>query len=142
MTPHTGFAYFHVNSLEKQPADGNYLVFARHTSRVYYINATDQSSSGASALKAGQAPSSRTSASNTRFVSQSQKGNISNVSIFDSAHNCYPSAANQPSGCYIPIDLDVKTATQTRRVTGLEGRILSCSQSDAQLLDNYHVFSG
>lgn len=42
-SPSTAFDYFHINSVDKSNTTGNYLVSARHTSTLYYINATDES---------------------------------------------------------------------------------------------------
>ncbi|KAK4937614.1 hypothetical protein LTR66_015173, partial [Elasticomyces elasticus] len=43
LSPEAPFDYFHINSVDKSTLTGNYLVSARYTSTLYYINASDHS---------------------------------------------------------------------------------------------------
>jgi len=36
--PHTAWDYFHVNSIEKSPTTGNYMISARHTSTIVSVS--------------------------------------------------------------------------------------------------------
>ncbi|KAK3672892.1 hypothetical protein LTR78_007245 [Recurvomyces mirabilis] len=143
LTPHTAFDYFHINSIDKS-SDGNYLVSARHTSTIYYINATDQSI----IWRLSFLGESEFSCTNFNFSFQhdarirSQTDTSMDLTMFDNAHNCLASTDVQSSGRFITIDFANGTATETRRTLAPDGGIASCSQGNTQVLDNGHVFNG
>ncbi|KAK5115058.1 hypothetical protein LTR62_001755 [Meristemomyces frigidus] len=143
LTPHTAFDYFHINAIDKAK-DGNYLVSARHTSTLYYVNATDQSIVWQLSFL-GQ---SDFTCSNFNFSFQhdvriqAQTDTTMNITIFDNAHNCQASTDIQSSGRFITLDFVKMVATETRRTLAPDGGIASCSQGNTQVLANGYVFNG
>ncbi|KAK5137104.1 hypothetical protein LTR08_001113 [Meristemomyces frigidus] len=143
LTPATAYDYFHINSIDKSTKTGNYLVSSRHTSTIYYINATDQSIVWQLSFQ-GQ---SDFTCVNFNFSFQhdarirSETDTTTMISMFDNAYNCYDSTSLQSSGRFITINHVTGKATETRRTLPPNG-IASCSQGNTQLLPDGHVFQG
>ncbi|KAK4889743.1 hypothetical protein LTR27_011455 [Elasticomyces elasticus] len=143
LTSHTAFDYFHINSIDKSD-DGNYLVSARHTSTIYYINGTDQSI----IWQLSYQGKSDFTCENFNFSFQhdarimSRSDTVMNISLFDNAANCYDSTDRQSSGRLITIDTVAGTARQTKRILAPQGGIQSCSQGNTQVLSDGSVFQG
>lgn len=137
-TPETAFDYFHINAIDKTPS-GNYLVSARHTSTIYYINGTDRTIS----WKLSYQGNSDFTCSNFNFSFQhdvrlqSENETTTVISIFDNASNGYASTDTQSSGKIISIDHTSNTATllSTTTFPGTGG-ILATSQGNTQILSN------
>lgn len=143
LTPYTGFDYFHINSIDKSAATGNYLVSARHTSTIYYINRTDESIIWQMSYKAHsdfQLTNFNFSFQHdARILAESQTGMT--ISMFDNANNCAESTSTESSGRIINIDYNAGTATQTSQ-TLPPGGLSSCSQGNTQILSSGGIFHG
>jgi len=111
--PLTAFDYFHINAIDKSAATGNYLVSARHTGTLYYVNATDQDI----IWKLSYLGNSDFSCSNFNFSFQhdarllSENHTTTVLSIFDNASNGYTTTTSQSSGKVIAIDHHSVVAT-------------------------------
>ncbi|KAK5120144.1 hypothetical protein LTR85_006625 [Meristemomyces frigidus] len=142
-SPSTAFDYFHLNSVDKSLQTGNYLVSARHTSAIYYINATDQSVIWQISFQ-GQ---SDFTCSNFNFSFQhdariiSEGATTTEISMFDNGQDCVITTSPQSSGRFISIDHNTGVATEIRRTLPPD-EISSCSQGNTQLLPDGHVFQG
>ncbi|KAK5159162.1 hypothetical protein LTR04_005018 [Oleoguttula sp. CCFEE 6159] len=140
----TAWDYFHINSVDKSPS-GNYLVSARHTSSIYYVNGTDRSTIWT--LSAGGA--STFACTNFNFSFQhdariiSENDTTTVISMFDNASNGYNISSSQSSGKIITIDTNAKTATLMSHTTApVPNGLLSSSQGNSQLLSNGGIFLG
>ncbi|KAK4550572.1 hypothetical protein LTR36_000151 [Oleoguttula mirabilis] len=142
-TPSTAFDYFHINSVDKSSTTGNYLVSARHTSTIYYISGTDQRILWQLSYQ-GQ---SDITCSGFNFSFQhdariiSENDTMTEISLFDNGNDCLVNTSPQSSGRFIAIDHTTGIATETRRTLSPDN-ISSCSQGNAQLLPDGHVFHG
>lgn len=143
LTASTGWDYFHMNSVDKSPTNGNYLISARHTSTVYYINGTDRSVIW-TLSHLGQ---SDFALQDFKFSFQhdariqDESDTSMTISIFDNASNGYNSTNSQSSGKIIRLDLQAKTATLVSE-TKFPGGTLSTSQGNTQVLPNGGTFHG
>ncbi|THV85390.1 hypothetical protein D6D02_08023 [Aureobasidium pullulans] len=141
--PQTAFDYFHINAVDKSAASGNYLVSARHTSTLYYINATDRDV----IWKLSYQGDSDYSCSNFNFSFQhdarllSENDTTTVLSIFDNASNGYTTTTSQSSGKVIALDHNTGVATMISNTTfpSDEG-VLSTSQGNTQALGNGGFF--
>jgi hypothetical protein len=141
--PLTAFDYFHINAVDKSTVSGNYLVSARHTSTLYYVNATDRET----IWKLSYLGNSDFSCSNFNFSFQhdarllSENDTTTVLSIFDNASNGYTTTTSQSSGKVIAIDHSSGVATMLSNTTfpSTEG-LLSTSQGNTQTLDNGGTF--
>lgn len=141
--PLTAFDYFHINAVDKSAATGNYLVSARHTGTLYYVNATDRDI----IWKLSYLGNSDFSCSNFNFSFQhdarllSENDTTTVLSIFDNASNGYTTTTSQSSGKVIAIDHNSGVATMISNTTypSDEG-LLSTSQGNTQILGNGGTF--
>jgi len=141
--PQTAFDYFHINAVDKSAATGNYLVSARHTGTLYYVNATDQDI----IWKLSYLGNSDFSCSNFNFSFQhdarllSENDTTTMLSIFDNASNGYTTTTSQSSGKVIAIDHNSGVATMISNSTfpSDEG-LLATSQGNTQILGNGGTF--
>jgi hypothetical protein len=127
---------------------GNYLISARHTSTLYYVNATD----GSIIWQLSSMGTSNFNCTNFNFSFQhdarliSENSTTTFLSIFDNASDGSGEPASSPtsSGRFIQIDHTAGTATQYRQ-TFPPFDFVSTSQGNTQLLSNAsdgHVFNG
>ncbi|PSK45242.1 hypothetical protein B9Z65_2382 [Elsinoe australis] len=144
LTPATAFDYFHINSVDKSTASGDYLVSARHTSTIYLVNGTDRniiwqlSSQSHSDFRPNFNFSSQHDA---RFISENDTTTV--ISLFDNASNGYGQTDTQSSGKVVAIDHNAGTATLlSQTYFPREGGILSTSQGNTQVLANGNTFHG
>ncbi|CAD0113023.1 unnamed protein product [Aureobasidium uvarum] len=122
---------------------GNYLVSARHTSTLYYVNATDRDI----IWKLSYQGHSDFSCSNFNFSFQhdarllSENDTTTVLSIFDNASNGYTTTTSQSSGKVIAVDHNSGVATMLSNTTfpSIEG-LLSTSQGNTQTLSNGGFF--
>lgn len=145
LTPHTAFDYFHINSLEKSNHTGNYLVSARHTSTLYYINSTDRNIIWRmSCFRPSDFKCNGFNYSfqhDARLLSENTTTTV--VSIFDNASNGYNHSDTQSSGKVIKIDHTSGQATLLARFNApVSGGVITDSQGDSQHLANGNVFTG
>ncbi|KAF2717820.1 hypothetical protein K431DRAFT_232342 [Polychaeton citri CBS 116435] len=147
LTPATGFDYFHINAIDKSPTTGNYMVSARHTSSIYYINATDQSIIWALSTWNPRSDFATggfnfTWQHDARFISENDTNTI--ISIFDNASNGANQSAKQSSAMIINIDHGAKRASlmQQVRANFIPQGIMSASQGNTQILSNGNFFIG
>ena len=116
---------------------------ARHTSTIYYVNATSQNI----IWQLSYQGKSDFTCTNFNFSFQhdarilSESDTTTDISMFDNANNCYDNTSPESSGRFITIDHTKGTATETRRTLPPNG-ISSCSQGNTQLLSDGHVFQG
>lgn len=135
----------HINSIDKSAKTGNYLVSGRHTSTLYYVNATDHTTIWQLSYF-GQSDFSCTNFNfsfqhDARLISENDTTTV--LSIFDNASNGYNNSATESSGMFISIDHNAGTATLiSQTFFPLSGGILTTSQGNTQLLDNGNVFHG
>lgn len=142
----SGWDYFHINSIAKS-STGDYLISARHTSALYYINASDGSILWELSYGSPNSTFSFTTQFNftfqhhARFLSENDTRTI--ISLFDNASNDFNETATQSSGMVISLDLEAKTATLIDRTYApIPGGILAGSQGNYQVLDNGGTFIG
>lgn len=141
-TPATAFDAFHINSIDRTPS-GNYLVSARHTCTLYYVNSTDRSIS----WKLSYLGDSDFKLTNFNFSYQhdarliSENATTTILTIFDNASNGYTTTTAQSSGKLIAVDHTSGTATMLSNTTfpGTDG-ILATSQGNTQMLSNGGFF--
>jgi hypothetical protein len=141
--PLTAFDYFHINAVDKSAVSGNYLVSARHTGTLYYVNATSRDT----IWKLSYLGNSDFSCSNFNFSFQhdarllSENDTTTVLSIFDNASNGYTTTTSQSSGKVIAIDHNSGIATMLSNTTfpSDEG-LLSTSQGNTQILNNGGTF--
>lgn len=132
----------HLNSIEKS-GSSNYLISARHTSTLYYINGTDRSI----IWQLSFLGASDFTCSNFNFSYQhdarilAERETTTDISIFDNANDCSSHTSPVSSGRYITLDHVKGIATQTRRLLPPQS-ITSCSQGNTQLLEGGSVFQG
>jgi hypothetical protein len=138
--PQTAFDYFHINSIDKSTSSANYLISARHTSTLYYVNATDRDI----IWKLSYQGNSDFSCSNFNFSFQhdarilSENDTTTVISIFDNASNGFTTTTSQSSGKVIALDHTSGVATMLSNTTcpiSSQG-ILSTSQGNTQVLSN------
>lgn len=142
-TPATAFDYFHINAIDKTPS-GNYLVSARDTSAIYYINGTDRSVSWTLSYQ-GRSDFICTNFNfsyqhDVRLQSENETTTV--ISIFDDASNGYTTTSPQSAGKYISIDHNSGNATLINEIFFPNGGILTTSQGNTQTLDNGGAFIG
>ncbi|KXT17395.1 hypothetical protein AC579_3853 [Pseudocercospora musae] len=149
----SGFDYFHLNSVSKSPS-GNFLVSARHTHTIYYINATDQniiwkmSSQGASTfpIEQGSASFNFSFQHDARVISENATTMV--ISFFDNASNGYNhdlDTSLASSGKIVAIDYGKGLGTASARllsVTYPPLSTISASQGNTQVLENGNIFHG
>lgn len=140
--PQTAFDYFHINAIDKSPS-GNYLVSARHTSTLYYVNATDREI----IWKLSYQGNSDFSCSNFNFSFQHDSRMVSEndtttvLTIFDNASNGVITTTEESSGKLIALDHNSGVATMISNTTFPgSGGILATSQGNTQLLGNGGFF--
>ncbi|KAG9557368.1 hypothetical protein KCU61_g2698, partial [Aureobasidium melanogenum] len=141
--PQTAFDYFHINSIDKSTVTGNYLVSARHTSTLYYVNATSRDIIWQLSYL-GQTDFSCSNfnfsfSHDARLLSENDTTTV--LSIFDNASNGYTTTTSQSSGKVIAIDHNSGVATMLSNTTYPSDQGLSAtSQGNTQLLSNGGFF--
>ncbi|KAI5268156.1 hypothetical protein E4T47_07852 [Aureobasidium subglaciale] len=141
--PQTAFDYFHINSVDKSTTSGNYLVSSRHTSTLYYVNATDRDT----IWKLSYLGKSDFKCSNFNFSFQhdarlvSENDTVTVLSIFDNASDGYTTTTSQSSGKIIALDHTSGVATMLSNTTfPSDGGISTTSQGNSQALANGGFF--
>ncbi|KAH0022195.1 hypothetical protein KCU78_g5845, partial [Aureobasidium melanogenum] len=141
--PQTAFDYFHINSIDKSTVTGNYLVSARHTSTLYYVNATSRDIIWQLSYL-GQTDYSLSGwnfsfSHDARLLSENDTTTV--LSIFDNASNGYTTTTSQSSGKVIAIDHNSGVATMLSNTTYPSDQgLLATSQGNTQLLSNGGFF--
>ncbi|KAH0042657.1 hypothetical protein KCU96_g2819, partial [Aureobasidium melanogenum] len=141
--PQTAFDYFHINSIDKSTVSGNYLVSARHTSTLYYVNATSRDIIWQLSYL-GQTDYSCSGFNfsfqhDARLLSENDTTTV--LSIFDNASNGYTTTTSQSSGKVIAIDHNSGVATMLSNTTYPSDQgLLATSQGNTQLLSNGGFF--
>ena len=140
----------HINSVDKSTNTGDYLISARHTSSLYYINASDQniiwrlSCPGTDRSQPSDFECQGfnfSSQHDARFRSENDTHTV--ISIFDNASNGLNKTAPQSCGMVVSLDHNEGTATLlSQTFAPLEGGILSDSQANSHHLADDHVFHG
>ncbi|KAK7037525.1 hypothetical protein VNI00_011017 [Paramarasmius palmivorus] len=130
--------YFHINSVEKDSA-GNYLISARHTHAVYYIDGQ----SGEIIWRLNGKKSDFTMTTGTPFTWQHdarwQGENV--ISLFDNAASTWQEDGETARGIVLSIDTESKTATLIEELFPFN-RMPSPSQGNMQVMENGNMMVG
>ncbi|KAF2452797.1 ASST-domain-containing protein [Lineolata rhizophorae] len=139
-----GFDFFHINSVEKDEA-GNYLVSARHTHTVCYVDGSTGdvlwvlggSRNEFDDLSGGNATNFSWQ-HDARWVDESDP---TTFTLFDNHDNGHTDPDMPTRGLRITVDTDAMTAVVDETYMSPNG-LISQSQGNLQLLDNGNVLMG
>ena len=137
------YDYFHINSIEKDDS-GNYLISARHTHGIYYINGTNGDIIWTMGGKDNQFED-KSDGQATNFAWQHdarwRNTNLTEMTLFDNGAADWVKTENETRGLWLSIDYDDMSVTLKQDYISPEG-ILSISQGSVQVLSNGNVFMG
>ncbi|KAI4725071.1 hypothetical protein E4T49_07185 [Aureobasidium sp. EXF-10728] len=137
------YDFFHINSIEKDDS-GNYLISARHTHGLYYINGTN----GDIIWSLGGKNNDFEDKSNgqaTNFAWQHdarwRNTNLTELTLFDNGAADWVKTENETRGLWLSLNYDDMSVSLKQDYISPEG-ILSISQGSVQVLSNGNVFMG
>jgi hypothetical protein len=137
------YDFFHINSIEKDDS-GNYLISARHTHGIYYINGTNGDIIWTMGGKDNQFED-KSDGQATNFAWQHdarwRNTNLTEMTLFDNGAADWVKTENETRGLWLNIDYDDMSVTLKQDYISPEG-ILSISQGSVQVLSNGNVFMG
>ncbi|KAI4761135.1 hypothetical protein E4T52_01882 [Aureobasidium sp. EXF-3400] len=137
------YDFFHINSIEKDDS-GNYLISARHTHGIYYINGTNGDIIWTMGGKDNQFED-KSDGQATNFAWQHdarwRNTNLTEMTLFDNGAADWIKTENETRGLWLSIDYDDMSVTLKQDYISPEG-ILSISQGSVQVLSNGNVFMG
>ncbi|KAI4742500.1 hypothetical protein E4T50_07089 [Aureobasidium sp. EXF-12298] len=137
------YDFFHINSIEKDDS-GNYLISARHTHGIYYINGTNGDIIWTMGGKDNQFED-KSDGQATNFAWQHdarwRNTNLTEMTLFDNGAADWVKTENETRGLWLSIDYDDMSVTLKQDYISPEG-ILSISQGSVQVLSNGNVFMG
>ncbi|KAK0658543.1 hypothetical protein DIS24_g4664 [Lasiodiplodia hormozganensis] len=137
------FDYFHINSVDKDEK-GNYLISARYTHSVTYIDGQ----TGDVIWQLGGKRNNFVDLSDghaTDFMWQHDArwhDNNTAITLFDNGAESGVYSSEQSRGMRIAVDQIAMTATLTHEYTNPNTQIISSSQGSLQVLDNGNVLLG
>ncbi|KAI6713979.1 hypothetical protein JHW43_003529 [Diplocarpon mali] len=142
LTKKTSWDYFHINSVDKDDF-GNYLISARHTHALYYIDP-----SGATLWRLGGKHSDFTDlsaghASDFKWQHHARWQSNNTISLFDNhGNNVFHDRSDFSRGMTVRLDFDNMSVTLLKTYVHPD-RILAISQGSMQVLpDNGNVMVG
>lgn len=137
------YDFFHINSIEKDDS-GNYLISARHTHGIYYINGTNGDIIWTMGGKDNQFED-KSDGQATNFAWQHdarwRNTNLTEMTLFDNGAADWVKTENETRGLWLSIDYDDMSVTLKQDYISPEG-ISSISQGSVQVLSNGNVFMG
>ncbi|CAD0094070.1 unnamed protein product [Aureobasidium vineae] len=137
------YDFFHINSIEKDDS-GNYLVSARHTHSIYYINGTNGDIIWSLGGKNNDFED-KSDGQATNFAWQHdarwRNTNLTEMTLFDNGAADWVKTENETRGLWLSLDYDDMSVTLKQDYISPEG-ILSVSQGSVQALSNGNVFMG
>ena len=137
------YDFFHINSIEKDDS-GNYLISARHTHGIYYINGTNGDVIWTMGGKDNQFED-KSDGQATNFAWQHdarwRNTDLTEMTLFDNGAADWVKTENETRGLWLSIDYDDMSVTLKQDYISPEG-ILSISQGSVQVLSNGNVFMG
>jgi hypothetical protein len=137
------YDFFHINSIEKDDS-GNYLISARHTHGIYYINGTNGDIIWTMGGKDNDFED-KSDGQATNFAWQHdarwRNTDLTEMTLFDNGAADWVKTENETRGLWLSIDYDDMSVTLKQDYISPEG-ILSISQGSVQVLSNGNVFMG
>ncbi|PYH47882.1 arylsulfotransferase family protein [Aspergillus saccharolyticus JOP 1030-1] len=142
LTSATSWDFIHINSVDKSPTQGHYLVSSRHLSTIFKINGTDGRIiwrlGGSNSTFTPSPPFSFGFQHHARWHYQSPTTEI--ISFFDNSNDGAGQVYNNVSrALVVALDLPTQKATVVRTATAPYG-ISAASQGNAQLLADGRIF--
>jgi hypothetical protein len=137
------YDFFHINSIEKDDS-GNYLISARHTHGIYYINGTNGDIIWTMGGKDNDFED-KSDGQATNFAWQHdarwRNTDLTEMTLFDNGAADWVKTENETRGLWLSIDYDDMSVTLKQDYISPEG-MLSISQGSVQVLSNGNVFMG
>jgi hypothetical protein len=137
------YDFFHINSIEKDDS-GNYLISARHTHGIYYINGTNGDIIWTMGGKNNDFED-KSDGQATNFAWQHdarwRNADLTEMTLFDNGAADWVKTENETRGLWLSIDYADMSVTLKQDYISPEG-ILSISQGSVQVLSNGNVFMG
>ncbi|KAI4720371.1 hypothetical protein E4T48_03315 [Aureobasidium sp. EXF-10727] len=137
------YDFFHINSIEKDDS-GNYLVSARHTHTIYYINGTNGDIIWSLGGKNNDFED-KSDGQATNFAWQHdarwRNTNLTEMTLFDNGAADWVKTENETRGLWLSLNYDDMSVSLKQDYISPEG-ILSISQGSVQVLSNGNVFMG
>ncbi|CAD0112463.1 unnamed protein product [Aureobasidium uvarum] len=137
------YDFFHINSIEKDDS-GNYLISARHTHGIYYINGTNGDIIWSLGGKNNDfEDKSDGQASNFAWQHDARWRNtdLTEMTLFDNGAADWVKTENETRGLWLSLNYGDMSVTLKQDYISPEG-ILSISQGSVQVLSNGNVFMG
>lgn len=144
-----GWDYFHINSVDKSPTTGNYIISARHTSGVYAIDGSDGSvlwtlSYGAENNSFHHENFNFTFQHDARWLQENDTHTV--ISLFDNGSDDSNHTSTESFGLIISIDHEAEAANLLQRVAAPRqvrpNGIHAGSQCNFQVFENGGAFVG
>ncbi len=142
LTKEKAWDYFHINSVEKDNS-GNYLISARHTHAIYYIDPTGDILWSLGGKHSDFTDTSEGSASDFKWQHHARWRGNNTMSLFDNhGNNVFHERSEFSRGMTVSLDFDEMSVTLLQTYVHPD-RILSISQGSMQVLpESGHVLIG
>ncbi|KAK7512632.1 ASST-domain-containing protein [Phyllosticta citriasiana] len=145
LAPGDAWDYFHINSIDKSPSSGDYLISARSVSSIYLISAKDGGiiwtlSAGGDYTDYACTNFNFSSQHDARFVKENDTNTI--ISLLDNASNGFNTTSSNSAGLIINLDHVAKRASLVQRIPPPDPKLIATSQGNTQVLPNGNVFQG
>jgi len=137
------YDFFHINSIEKDDS-GNYLISARHTHGIYYINGTNGDIIWSLGGKNNDFED-KSDGQATNFAWQHdarwRNTDLTELTIFDNGAADWVKTENETRGLWLSLNYDDMSVNLKQDYISPEG-ISSVSQGSVQVLSNNNIFMG
>ena len=135
-TPHSAWDYFHINAIDKSVATGNYLISARHTHGIYYINGTNGDVIWTMGGKDNQFED-KSDGQATNFAWQHdarwRNTDLTEMTLFDNGAADWVKTENETRGLWLSIDYDDMSVTLKQDYISPEGILSTVSYTHLTL---------